>query len=115
MDDRRRFRMRFEEVVQHMEQRPCMPHIATPLRLANIVPDHISNAYAPAILGQKILGQCRSNFRKVFVLGNREHLLLGQPAESDAVFQRNHIVTIAVNIPRLRHYLTRGRRLLKFG
>jgi hypothetical protein len=65
------------------------------LGLPNIVNYHVPDLFASVVLGQKILGERRcGDFGEVFVLGNGEHLLFGQAAESDAVFQRNHDLSI---------------------
>jgi hypothetical protein len=58
------------------------------LGLANIVDDHVANPFGAVLLRQQVLSERgRSDFRKMFVLSDREHLLLGQAAKPSAVLQ----------------------------
>jgi hypothetical protein len=78
--------------MQDMEQGQHMLPLAAKLGLPNIVNYHVPNLFASVVLGQKILGERRcGDFGEVFVLGNGEHLLFGQAAESDAILERNHV------------------------
>jgi hypothetical protein len=85
-------RVRLEEMVQDMQQGQHMLPVAAELGLPNIVDNHVPDLFASVVLGQKVLGERRCDyFREVFVFGNGEHLLFGQAAEGDAIFQRNHV------------------------
>src|SRR6516164_7742917 len=67
------------------------PQSAAP-RAPNVVNNHVANAFAAVLLRQQVLRQSScGNFGKVLVLDNCEHLLLGQAAESDAIFERDHV------------------------
>jgi hypothetical protein len=53
--------------------------VAASLGVPNIVDNHVSDFFAAVLLGQKVVSECCcSNFGKVFVLSDGEHLLLGQ-------------------------------------
>jgi len=61
------------------------------LDLPNVVHDHVANFFDAVLLRQKVLSERgRSDFGKMFVLSDCEHLLLGQATEPNAVFERNH-------------------------
>jgi hypothetical protein len=85
-------RVRLEEMVQDMQQGQHILPVAAELGLPNIVDNHVPDLFASVVLGQKVLGERRCDyFGEVFVFGNGEHLLFGQAAEGDTIFQRNHV------------------------
>ena len=53
--------------------------VAASLGLPNIIDNHVPDFFATMLLGQELLSECCCNdFGEVFVLRNRDHLLLGQ-------------------------------------
>ena len=72
--------MRLQEMVEDMQQGQDVLFIAASLGLPNIIDNHVPDFVAAVLLRQKVLSErgC-SDFGKMFVLGNGEHLLFGQP------------------------------------
>jgi hypothetical protein len=71
--------MRLQEMVEDMQQEQDVLLIAASLGLPNIVDNYVPDFFAAVLLRQKGTGECGcSNFRKLFVLCNGEHLLFGQ-------------------------------------
>ena len=68
-----------------------MVSIATELCFPNIIDNHVADFFGSMLSGEKVARQrrCR-HFRYVLVLGDGEHLFLGQAAKRDAIFQRDH-------------------------
>ena len=87
----RRFRVHFEEVVQDMKEGQDMVSIATELCFPNIIDNHVADFFGSMLSGEKVARQrrCR-HFRYVLVLGDGEHLLLGQATKLDTIFHRDH-------------------------
>ena len=85
------FRVRLEEVMEHMQQGERMVPVAALLALPNIIDDHVPDLLSRALLAQKTCERRRSDFRKVLVLGDGEYLLFGQTAQGDAVIERDHV------------------------
>ena len=83
--------MGFQEMVKDMQQHQDMLLVAASLGLPNIIDNHVPHFFAAMLLGQKVLSKrCCSDFGKLFVLCNGEHLLFGQTTQSNAIFKRNH-------------------------
>jgi hypothetical protein len=84
--------VRLEKMVQDVQQSQHMLPVAPDLGLPNIVDNHVSNSFASVVLRQEVLSERRRcYFGKVFMFSNGKHFLIGQAAESDAIFQRNHV------------------------
>lgn len=84
--------MRAQEVMQHMQQRSHVRAVAGGLRSTDIVHDHCTDALRTAICHQQILGQlCRCDLGDVLMLGNCEHFLLRETAQTQTVFERDHV------------------------
>ena len=78
-------------MMQHVQQRQNVRLIPTLLRCVNIVHNHVSDFFSAVLVVQEVLGKSRrSDLRQVFVLGDCEHLLLAQAAQTNAVLQRDH-------------------------
>src|SRR6516162_1424111 len=61
------------------------------LDLPKVVDDHVANFFGAMLLRQQVLSERgRSDFGKMFVLSDCKHLLLGQAAKPNTVFERNH-------------------------
>jgi hypothetical protein len=92
MVKRSSLRVRFQEMVQDMQQGQHMLLVAAELGLPNILDNHVTDSFAAMVAGQKVLSErCRSDFGEVFVLCDGEHLLFRQAAEPNAVFKRDHV------------------------
>jgi len=85
------FRVRLEEVMEHMQQSERMFPIAALLSLPNIIDDHVPDLLSRALLAEKTCERRRGDLRKVLVLGNGEYLLFRQAAQRDAVIERDHV------------------------
>jgi hypothetical protein len=73
--------MNFQEMVKHMQQGQDVLLVTASLGLPNIIDNQVQDFFTAVCLGQKVLSECCcSDFGEVFVLCNREHLLLGQAA-----------------------------------
>lgn len=73
--------MGFQEMMQHMQQRKHVRPVPAPLRLADVVDDHVSDMLNAIFLLQQILRErCGGNFGDVLVLRDGENLFLGQAA-----------------------------------
>ena len=73
--------MGLKEMVKDMQQGQNMLLVAASLGLPNIIDNHVPDFFTAVLLGQKVLSECCcSDFGKVFVLCNGEHLLFGQTA-----------------------------------
>ena len=71
--------MRFQEMMEDMQQGQDVLLIAGSLGFPNIIDNYVPDFVAAVLLRQKILSECGcSDFRKMFVLCNGEHLLFGQ-------------------------------------
>ncbi len=65
--------------------------VSTALRHSNIFDNHIPNDLTAVIARQQILSERRcGDLGQMLVLGDCEYLLLGQTAQADAIFQRDH-------------------------
>jgi hypothetical protein len=71
--------MRLQEMVEDMQQGQDVLFIAASLGLPNIIDNHVSDFVAAVLPRQKVLSErgC-SDFGKMFVLCNGEHLPFGQ-------------------------------------
>ena len=66
--------------------------VAAELDLPNIVDNHVSDFFAAMLLGQEVVSKCCcSDFGQVFVLGDGEHLIFGQAAQSNAILKRDQV------------------------
>jgi len=93
MNSRLGFRVCFEKVVQHMQQRQHVLPAAAALRLADVADDHVADRFGSVRLMQEVAGKGRRrDFGEVLVLGDGKDFFLGQAAEADAIFQRNHLL-----------------------
>jgi hypothetical protein len=71
--------MRLQEMVEDMQQGQDVLFIAASLGLPDILDNYVPDFFAAVLLRQKVLSECgRSDFGKMFVLGNGEHFLFGQ-------------------------------------
>ncbi len=87
--------MRLEEMVQHMQQYQHSFFVSNRLCAADIVHDHIANSVAAMLLRQQVLSErSGSNFRKMFVLGDREDFLFTQATEADTIFEGDHAIVM---------------------
>ena len=94
------FGVRFEEVVQDVKQGQHMIPVAAELCFPNIIDNHVSDFFGSVLLAQKVAGESRCrNFGYVLVFGDGKDLFLGQAAERDAVFQRDHQSKFLVRSP----------------
>jgi hypothetical protein len=83
--------MRLEEMVQDMHQGPHVLAVPARLRRAHIIHDHVADPLGPMLLVEEVFGKCAGGgLRHVLMLGDGQHLLLGQATERDAVFQGDH-------------------------
>ena len=83
--------MRLQEMVEDVQQGQDVLLIAASLGSPNIIDNHVPDFVAAVLLGRKVLSERgRSNFGKMFVLCNGEHLLFGQATPCNAIFQRDH-------------------------
>jgi hypothetical protein len=85
------FRVRLEEVMEHMQQSERMFPIAALLSLPNVIDDHVPDLLSRALLAEKTCERRRGDLRKVLVLGDGEYLLFRQPAQRDTVIERDHV------------------------
>ncbi len=84
--------MRLQEMVEDMQQGQDVLFIAASLGLPDILDNYVPDFFAAVLLRQKVLGECGcSDFGKMLVLGNGEHLRFGQATEPDAIFKRDHL------------------------
>src|SRR5262245_63649626 len=98
-----RLRMRLEEVVQDMQQGERVRLVPDGLGVPDIVHDHVADLLAAVLVAHEVLGERgRGDLRQVLVLGDGEHLLLGQAAESDAVVKCDHASLHEGPLPRPR-------------
>ena len=73
--------MALKEMVEDMQQGQNMLLVAASLGVPNITDNHVPNFFAAVLLGQKVLSECCcTDFGKVFVLCNGEHLFFAQTA-----------------------------------
>ena len=73
--------MRLQEMVEDVQQGQDVLLIAASLGLPDIIDNDVPNFFAAVLLGQKVLTECGcSDFGKMFVLCNGEHLFFGQAA-----------------------------------
>ena len=87
-----RFGMLIEEMSQRHEKLRGVLNATVVKCLVNVVNDHAANPFAAMRVRNEIVGQRRRcDFRNVFMLGDRSHLLFIKTAKADAVYQRNHI------------------------
>jgi hypothetical protein len=94
---RRRFRIGLQEMMQNMKQGQDVLLITRELGCPYIIDDQVANFFRPVLLGQEVLSErCCDDFRKVFVLSNCQHLLFGQAAKSNAIFDRYHHATPSI-------------------
>ena len=71
--------MHFQEMVEDMQQGQDVLFIAGSLGFPNIIDNYVPDFVAAVLLRQKVLSECGcSDFGKMFVLCNGEHLLFGQ-------------------------------------
>jgi hypothetical protein len=83
---RARVGMRFQKVMQHVQECQNVRLVAAPLRRPDVVHDHVADSFGAVLVLQEILGERgSSDFRQVLVLGDGEDLVLGQAAERDAI------------------------------
>jgi hypothetical protein len=70
--------MRFQEVMQDMQQHPRMGAIAATVRDPDIIDDHVAQTLAAVRLIEQVLRKCsRRNLRNVLVLGYRRDFFTG--------------------------------------
>ena len=74
------FRVRFEEVMEHMQQGERMFPVAALLSLPNIIDDHVPDLLSRVLLAEKTCERRGSDLRKALVLGDGEYLFFGQAA-----------------------------------
>ena len=76
-----------------MQQRQHVLPAASALRLADVAGDHVADRFGSVRLMQQVAGKgCRRDFREVLMLGDGKDFFLGQAAEANAIFQRNHLL-----------------------
>ena len=74
-----------------MEQGQNVLLVSAALRHLNIFDNHVSNDLTAMRARQQVLSECCcGDLRQVLVLSNSEYLLLGQTAQANAIFQRDH-------------------------
>lgn len=79
------------EMVQHMEQNTHMVPVAPGLRCADIIDDHSPDRLIPVRLMRQVVAiGSRHAFRHMFVLGDRENLLLAEITHADNIIERYH-------------------------
>ena len=67
------------------------------LRRSQIVDDHVADPDGAMLLVEQILGQRAGyDLGEMLVLGDRQHLFLGQPAQGNAVFEDNHDTSLGL-------------------
>jgi hypothetical protein len=75
--------MGLQEMVKDMQQGQDVLLVAASLCLPDIIDNYVPNFFAAVLLGQKVLSECCcSDFGKVFVLCDGEHLLLLKALEA---------------------------------
>ena len=77
--------------MQHMQQGERVRLVPDGLGVPDIVHDHVADLLAAVLVAHEILRERgRRDRGQVLVLGDGEHLLLGQAAQPDAVIKRDH-------------------------
>jgi hypothetical protein len=83
--------MRSEKMVEHVQQGHNMRLVLARLRIADVIDNHRANFLGAVLLLSKILGKGgRGDFGHMLVLGDGQHLGLGQAAKGHAVLKRDH-------------------------
>ena len=89
------FGVLFEKMVKDVEQGQHMLSIATELSVPDIIDNHVPDFIDTVLLAYQIAGKSYSgNFWQMFMFRDGKNLLLGQAAERDAVFKRDHSRTL---------------------
>jgi hypothetical protein len=91
MAERQGIGMGPKEMVEHMQQCAHVLAVTTRLCRSHVIDDHVADPLGAVLLVKQVLGQCaRSDLGEVLVLGERQHLFLGQATEGDTVLEGNH-------------------------
>src|SRR5262245_29655245 len=86
-----RLGMRADELLERHRKLMGVPYVTALPRPANIVSKHVPDGHAAVRLVDQKLAQRRGgNVGNVLVLRQREHLVLRQPTQREAIFERNH-------------------------
>ena len=88
--------MLLEEVAQHAQEPQDVLTVAMKLGSPDTIDDHVPDSFGAVLFAQKGTGEAGGqNFGDVLVFRDHKHHFLGQPAECDAIFQRNHNIYCA--------------------
>ena len=81
--------------MKDVQQGQQMSLVAAPLRLPDVIHNHIPYRFDSVFLAHKVAreGTC-GNFGQVLVLGYGKDFVFGQTAKPDAVLQRNHRLNV---------------------
>jgi hypothetical protein len=84
-------RVRAQEVMQHVQERPYMRAVAALLASPDVIDDHVADTIFAVLLAGEIFGESGGgDFGDVLVLGDREHFLFRHAAKGQAIFKSNH-------------------------
>jgi hypothetical protein len=85
--------IRFQEMMQDVQQLQHAPLIGALLRGADVLNDHIAYFFLATLLMHEALRQGGSRHRRqMLMLGDGEDLLLGQAAKRNAIVERDHVI-----------------------
>ena len=80
-----------EEVVQHVQELQDVPAVAIILGLSNTIDNNVPDLFGAVLYAQHGTGKAGChNLGNALVLRDDKHHFLGQAAESNAIFQRDH-------------------------
>jgi len=93
--------MLLEEVAQHVQKPQDVLTVAMKLRSPDTSDDHVPDFFGAVLQAQQGIRKASGhNFGNVLVFRDDKHHFLVQPAECDAIFQRNHNIYCAAQAVR---------------
>ena len=87
--------MLLEEAAQHVQEPQDVLTVAMNLSSPDTIDDHVPDFFGAVLQAQQRTGKAGGhNFGNVLVFRDDKHHFLVQPAECDAIFQRNHSILL---------------------
>ena len=85
--------------------------VATELCQPGVIDDHVPDFIGSVLLAEKVAGEspCR-NFLQMFVLRDGKDFLLGQAAEREAIFERDHRPKLCFGLSQATAHARRKRK-----